>query len=174
MQQQNTLLPICSPCFNRNVLLFEFKLWFACASNYVNLAIISTLKAAVKLREKTKINLKFLAAKWVHPSMMQSWNAHCFIYIWAFLTTCHISQSHPPSVSSSFPASGLTWPRARGLCYVQPDVIPGSLVQQVNLTDKKCKKWSTLLLDLCSFSKARTDDKTGYLSLLLFFFSHQI
>lgn len=72
--------------------------------------------------------------------MMQSWNAHCFIYIWAFLTTCHISQSHPLSVSSSFPASGLTWPRAPGLCYVQPDVIPGSLVLQVNLDRCKMQK----------------------------------
>lgn len=138
-------------------------------SNYVNLAIISSLKAAVKLRKRTKINLKFLAAKGVHPSMMQRRNAHYFIYIWAVLTTCHISQSHPSSVSSSFPASGLTWPRARGLCYVQPDVILGSLVQQVNLTDKKCKKWSTLLLDLCSFAKTRTDDETGYLSFPFFF-----
>lgn len=124
--------------FQNTELLFDHKLRCARASNYVDLAIILSLKAAVKLREKTKINSKFLAAKGAYQSTEQSRNAHCFIYIWAFLTTRHIAQSHPPSVSSSFPASVLTWPRARRLCYVQPDVIPGSLVQQVNLTDNKC------------------------------------
>lgn len=100
----------------------------------------------VKLLEKLKMSPTFLAIKKLRPSLKQSENARCLVHL-GLLTTRHIVKSHPRSVSSSLPASALVWPRAQRLCYVHPDVILDSWVQQVNLGDNKWKK-NTTFLDL--------------------------
>lgn len=92
-----------------------------------------------KIIRKTKMSPTFLAVKELRPSLKQSENARCLVHL-GLLTTRHIVKSHPQSVSSSLPASALAWPRAQRLCYVHPDVILDSWVQQVNLGDNKWKK----------------------------------
>lgn len=68
----------------------------------------------------------------VRRSVERSENAHGSVHL-GLLTARHIAESHPPSVSSFLPASAFTRPRAkRLLCYVQPDVILDSGVQQVD------------------------------------------
>lgn len=64
--------------------------------------------------------------------MERSENAHGSVHL-GLLTARHVAESHPPSVSSFLPASAFARPRAkRLLCYVQPDVILDSGVQQVD------------------------------------------